>query len=164
MRAELCSDPPRLQLAPEDRLRVGRDQIDDHLKLRRAGLVEQAEASIVRDGGREQPQLDARRRRKVDLAVADREADPVDGRGYGSRHAATVARVGVSISQVARLQGMTDEERRALLGDEIIAHIREVVDAAPEPDAETVDKLRRLLARPANRESAAHRPAEGSSA
>jgi hypothetical protein len=43
---------------------------------------------------------------------------------------------------------MTDEERRALLGDDVIAHIREVVDAAPEPTPELVEELRRFL-RPA---------------
>lgn len=47
---------------------------------------------------------------------------------------------------------MTDEERRALLGDDVIAHIREMVDAAPEPPPEFVDELRRLLTGP-SRES-----------
>ena len=40
---------------------------------------------------------------------------------------------------------MTREERLAILGADVIAHIREVVDAAPEPTPELVDELRRLL-------------------
>jgi hypothetical protein len=46
---------------------------------------------------------------------------------------------------------MTREERRALLGDEVIAHIHELVAAAPEPSDEVVEKLRRILARPSRR-------------
>lgn len=39
-------------------------------------------------------------------------------------------------------------ERRALLGDDVIAHIRELVDAAPEPTPEVVDRLRRIFTQP----------------
>ena len=46
---------------------------------------------------------------------------------------------------------MTDEERRAILGDDVIAHIREVVDAAPDPTPEVVEALRRIFTRPAGR-------------
>lgn len=44
---------------------------------------------------------------------------------------------------------MTREERRALLGDEVIAHIRECVDAAPDPSPEVVAHLRRIMTHPA---------------
>jgi hypothetical protein len=43
---------------------------------------------------------------------------------------------------------VTREERHALLGDEVIAHIHECVKAAPEPTAEVVEKLRRIMTRP----------------
>ncbi|WP_199808358.1 hypothetical protein [Streptomyces sp. NRRL S-1022] len=46
---------------------------------------------------------------------------------------------------------MTREERRALLGDDVIAHIHERVAEAPEPSAEVVEKLRRIMARPGHR-------------
>ncbi|MFJ6566278.1 hypothetical protein ACIQNU_02570 [Streptomyces sp. NPDC091292] len=46
---------------------------------------------------------------------------------------------------------MTREERRALLGDEVISHIHALVAAAPEPSPELVDELRRILTRPAGR-------------
>jgi hypothetical protein len=54
---------------------------------------------------------------------------------------------------------MTDEERRAILGDDIVAHIREAVDAAPEPTSELVDDLRRFFA-PAGRASCPRPAAE----
>jgi hypothetical protein len=54
---------------------------------------------------------------------------------------------------------MTDEERRELLGDDVIAHIREMVDAAPEPPPEFADELRRLLFGPGTDEPAP-RPAD----
>ena len=54
---------------------------------------------------------------------------------------------------------MTDEERRELLGDDVINHIREIVDAAPEPPPEFADELRRLLLGPGASESAP-RPAD----
>lgn len=41
---------------------------------------------------------------------------------------------------------MTREERRALLGDEVIAHIHELVEAAPEPGPELISRLRLILA------------------
>lgn len=41
---------------------------------------------------------------------------------------------------------MRAEERRQLLGDEVIAHIDALVDAAPEPPPEVVEELRRILA------------------
>ncbi|MFF3511593.1 hypothetical protein [Streptomyces sp. NPDC002573] len=44
---------------------------------------------------------------------------------------------------------MTREERRALLGDDVIAHIHACVAAAPEPSLEVVERLRRILTRPA---------------
>lgn len=43
---------------------------------------------------------------------------------------------------------MTREERRALLGDDVIAHIHEVVDAAPEPTPDVVEALRRIFTQP----------------
>ncbi|MFD9651751.1 hypothetical protein [Streptomyces mirabilis] len=46
---------------------------------------------------------------------------------------------------------MIHEERRALLGDAVIAQIHERVAAAPEPSPEVIDKLRRILTRPAGR-------------
>jgi hypothetical protein len=42
-------------------------------------------------------------------------------------------------------------ERRALLGDEVIAQIRERVAATPEPPSDVVDTLRPIFARPARR-------------
>ena len=44
---------------------------------------------------------------------------------------------------------MTREERRVLLGDEVIARIHECVKAAPDPSPELVEKLRRIMTRPA---------------
>lgn len=44
---------------------------------------------------------------------------------------------------------MTRAERHALLGDEIVAHIHDLVRQAPEPDDELVDKLRRIMTNPA---------------
>ncbi|WP_405671447.1 hypothetical protein [Streptomyces sp. NBC_01530] len=44
---------------------------------------------------------------------------------------------------------MTREERRAILGDEILAHIDALVAAAPEPSPEVVEHLRRIMTRPA---------------
>jgi hypothetical protein len=44
---------------------------------------------------------------------------------------------------------MTREQRRALLGDKVIAAIHERVDAAPDPTPELVDTLRRIMTRPA---------------
>ncbi|MFF6829582.1 hypothetical protein [Streptomyces longwoodensis] len=43
---------------------------------------------------------------------------------------------------------MTREERRALLGDAVIAQIHERVDAAPEPPPELVEELRPIMTRP----------------
>lgn len=40
---------------------------------------------------------------------------------------------------------MTHEERRALLGDAVIAQIHERVAAAPEASPELIDKLRRIF-------------------
>jgi hypothetical protein len=39
-------------------------------------------------------------------------------------------------------------ERRALLGDDVIAHIHGVVDEAPEPTPEVIDSLRRIFTQP----------------
>ncbi|MFE2353414.1 hypothetical protein [Streptomyces parvulus] len=44
---------------------------------------------------------------------------------------------------------MTREERHALLGADVLAEIRQSVAAAPEPSDEVVDKLRRIMTRPA---------------
>lgn len=44
---------------------------------------------------------------------------------------------------------MTRDERRALLGDHVIAHIHRCIDAAPEPSPEVVADLRRIMTRPA---------------
>ncbi|GAA3957229.1 hypothetical protein GCM10022384_07850 [Streptomyces marokkonensis] len=44
---------------------------------------------------------------------------------------------------------MTREERHALLGDAVIAEIHERVAQAPEPTDELVEKLRRIMTRPA---------------
>ncbi len=46
---------------------------------------------------------------------------------------------------------MTREERRALLGDDVIAHIHKCVDAAPEPTPKVVEALRRIFTLPALR-------------
>lgn len=55
---------------------------------------------------------------------------------------------------------MTREERRALLGDACIGHIRDLVAAAPEPTPALIEELRRILTRPAGRPApAAQRPA-----
>ncbi|TVZ96454.1 hypothetical protein [Streptomyces sp. BK340] len=43
---------------------------------------------------------------------------------------------------------MTREERRALLGPDVLAHIDAIVDAAPEPTPEVVDALRRIFTQP----------------
>ena len=43
------------------------------------------------------------------------------------------------------------EKRRAILGDDVIAHIRAEVDAAPDPTPEVVDALRRIMTRPAGK-------------
>jgi len=44
---------------------------------------------------------------------------------------------------------MNREERRRILGDETIAKIRARVAEAPEPSDELVEKLRRIMTRPA---------------
>jgi hypothetical protein len=44
---------------------------------------------------------------------------------------------------------MRAAERRALLGDAVIAQIRERVAATPEPPADVMDTLRPIFARPA---------------
>lgn len=59
---------------------------------------------------------------------------------------------------------MTREERRAILGDAVVAAIRERVKAAPDPTPELVEELRRIMTRPggavpAPRPSADDRPA-----
>jgi len=43
---------------------------------------------------------------------------------------------------------VTREERRAILGDEVIAAIHERVRLAPDPGPELVDDLRRIMTRP----------------
>lgn len=54
---------------------------------------------------------------------------------------------------------MSPAERRALLGDQVIAQIRERVEATPEPGPEVLDGLRRIFARPAGRIPEKQRPA-----
>ncbi|MFF7142338.1 hypothetical protein ACFZB5_13955 [Streptomyces nodosus] len=44
---------------------------------------------------------------------------------------------------------MTSEERLAILGPATIAQIRARVEEAPEPTDEVVERLRRILTRPA---------------
>lgn len=44
---------------------------------------------------------------------------------------------------------MTRAERRALLGDDVIAYIHDQVAAAPPPPPELIEELRRILTRPA---------------
>lgn len=43
---------------------------------------------------------------------------------------------------------MTREERLAILGAEVVAHIRELVKAAPDPSPELVEELRRIFTNP----------------
>ncbi|MEU7399950.1 hypothetical protein [Streptomyces sp. NPDC044948] len=43
---------------------------------------------------------------------------------------------------------MTPAERRALLGDDVIAHIHNVVDEAPEPTPDVIETLRRIFTQP----------------
>ncbi|WP_225840255.1 hypothetical protein [Streptomyces sp. NK08204] len=43
---------------------------------------------------------------------------------------------------------MTREERHALLGPEVLKHIEAIVDAAPEPTPEVVERLRRIFTQP----------------
>ncbi|MBW5420243.1 hypothetical protein GKQ77_01490 [Streptomyces sp. BG9H] len=54
---------------------------------------------------------------------------------------------------------MTREERRALLGDDVIDHIHQCVAEAPAPPQEVIDTLRRIFARPARRTAAELPPA-----
>lgn len=54
---------------------------------------------------------------------------------------------------------MTREERLALLSHDTIAHIHELVEAAPEPHPEVIDKLRRILAPAAARALSRKTPA-----
>lgn len=44
---------------------------------------------------------------------------------------------------------MTREERHALLGADTVAHINTLVDAAPDPTPEVVERLRRIFTHPA---------------
>lgn len=44
---------------------------------------------------------------------------------------------------------MTPAERRRLLGDDFIAHIHELVAAAPPPTPEVIAELRRIFTQPA---------------
>lgn len=53
---------------------------------------------------------------------------------------------------------MTREQRHAILGPQIVAHIHEVVDAAPDPSPELVADLRRIMTNPAG-DISAPRPA-----
>ncbi|MFD4788893.1 hypothetical protein ACFWN1_17920 [Streptomyces sp. NPDC058459] len=40
---------------------------------------------------------------------------------------------------------MTREERHALLGPDVLAHIEKIVDEAPEPSPEVVERLHRIF-------------------
>lgn len=53
---------------------------------------------------------------------------------------------------------MNRAQRRALLGDDVIAHLRDRVEAAPVPGADVVDQIRLVFTRPAGR-SVMKRPA-----
>ncbi|MEU6244814.1 hypothetical protein [Streptomyces sp. NPDC047024] len=53
---------------------------------------------------------------------------------------------------------MTREERRAILGDAVIAAIHERVKLAPEPPPELVEELRRLMACPVTSLAATQAP------
>jgi hypothetical protein len=57
---------------------------------------------------------------------------------------------------------MHAEERRRILGDAVIAEIHARVAAAPEPSPEVIDKLRRILTRPAGRTAEARAQDRGS--
>jgi hypothetical protein len=58
---------------------------------------------------------------------------------------------------------MTREERRAILGDQVIAELHKRVDLAPDPSPELVEELRRIWTAP--REAAtSERPASTSKA
>lgn len=46
---------------------------------------------------------------------------------------------------------MNQEERRRILGDDVIAAIHARVQEAPEPSDELVEELRRIMTRPATR-------------
>lgn len=62
---------------------------------------------------------------------------------------------------------MNREERRAILGDEVIARIHARVAEAPEPSDELVETLRRIMTRPAGeipKAKPANPPGRGSSA
>lgn len=56
---------------------------------------------------------------------------------------------GVPSCPTSRLQGMNREERRRILGDDVIAQIRARVREAPEPSDELVAELRRIMTNPA---------------
>ncbi|MBT2505113.1 hypothetical protein J7I98_04220 [Streptomyces sp. ISL-98] len=49
------------------------------------------------------------------------------------------------------MSGQSREERRALLGDDVIADIQRQVAAAPPPPPHVIAELRRILTRPAAR-------------
>jgi hypothetical protein len=55
---------------------------------------------------------------------------------------------------------MTREQRRALLGDDVIAEIHARVAQAPDPSPELVEDLRRIMTRPAGRVSSVRPAAE----
>lgn len=49
---------------------------------------------------------------------------------------------------------MTREERRRLLGDDVIAQIHARVAEAPEPSEDVIADIRRILTRPAGHDAA----------
>ena len=54
---------------------------------------------------------------------------------------------------------MTREQRHALLGPEVVAHIKALVAAAPEPTPEVVERLRRIFTQPQGEMPAKAKPA-----
>lgn len=54
---------------------------------------------------------------------------------------------------------MSPEERRRLLGDDVIEHLRAEVEAAPAPPQDVIARLRLILTRPGGRLPTARKPA-----
>lgn len=57
-------------------------------------------------------------------------------------------RLGVAAQTERRSPGVNRDEHRAILGDEILAHIDALAEEAPEPSPEVVEKLRRIMTHP----------------
>jgi hypothetical protein len=54
---------------------------------------------------------------------------------------------------------VSPEERRALLGNDVIEHLRAEVAAAPPPPPDVIDRLRVIFTHPGRRTPAADQPA-----